>query len=360
MSNSTEVVISTPPEPTTYDMPADEIAAGVARQVETQEAIAAILAEVTPKVGVPPAEPEVVPTAPAAPVIAAAVTATAPVTEPVSSNPAPTATETDRGWMRLMELEGQVRSRVEAAEAREKQLKALETELTQKFSGHIDPKDFVNRFTLEPSKTLEALGLSPEVVSAMIVVDRLGDKAPAEARKVADGFQVKREIEQLRRQLQERDYYLAKERALVGAKDFVGSTSTGESKYPTLSAVAAVDKDMVANAVLTQVEQMARNPGFQLNQDAYAQAAANVEKTWEVFARAFKPAASTNVSGAPATASPAQVQGKQNPPPPAPPAPVTPAPAATKSKRPYWEDPEWESAKRTALDEALRSAGVQR
>jgi hypothetical protein len=305
------------------------------RTAEADAAVADILKEIG---AAPPAEPA----------------AAAPVT-PAGDPPPPAEAakpaepqDTDRGMLRLLEREGTVRDRESAIEKREAEVNRKLLEMESRLGAPRDPADIRKAIELDPIKFFTEAGIEPEQVSRLILSHKLGDKAPAEIREATKGYQVRKELEELRGMIHQRDLQLEVERVRNGAQGFL---DTGEqvSKYPALGAVAKVDRKMAADAILEEIGRDAQERKVPLGGQylTHEEAAKRVESRWAVFQKAFVPAsASTNTPPPAAPESKGATVNNTNPPP-------APRSAPPRKLTPYWEDSNWEAAKESALAEAM-------
>lgn len=273
---------------------------------ESNPAITEVLAEL----GIGQPEPvDVVAAEPDAdPVVSSGETPPAVVVPPVPE-------EDIRGTLRLLEQENTLRKERDAFRA---EREAFQAEVTKFKAGgdRMSLEDIRRAIERDPLKFFEEkVGIAPEQVSRKIIARKLGDKAPAELREEANRYEVEERFADLERQIRERDYALERERVRNGTRDFLGKQDTGSSKYPTLSAVATVDKDRVTEAIFAEI---ARDAGERGKTDpnaallSYEEAAQRVEDQWAVYRKALAP--STNAPATPANVPPVAPAVKATPP----------------------------------------------
>lgn len=281
----------------------------------------------------------------------------APATPPaeVTTDPAP-----DRGMLRLLEREGQVRDRESALEQRERQFSTRLSEMEARLSGQ---SDFVDRLHRDPVEALRSLGADADGISKVLLARAMGDKAPPEVKAAAEKLEWQREIDALKRQVQqtEAQRYHEAERLRVQSEarafaSAVPKDEQGTSKYPALARVAVTDASFVEQEIFNEIardaqERAAKEPnGRPITPEV---AAERLNKRWDVFSRAFTqaPAApaplSTNVTP-PAQIAPVATQ------PPKPAAPTQPKPLPA-PRRPYWEQ-DYDAEREAALAEAVQIA----
>lgn len=257
--------------------------------------------------------------------------------------------------LRLLEREGQVRDRETALERRERELAAVQAKLEALAARGPDLSDYRTRIQSDPLKAVEEVfGMDPEQVSRLIITAKLGDKAPPQLREAAQQYGLRKELSEIKRDLASRDFQVAVEKVRTSAHEFAGSIKQGESTYPALAAVAAVDPKAVAEEVFLEIARDADargvGPGGQLM--SREEAAKRVEARWDLFRKAFTPAAP-----APAPAAPPSPNA---PPPPAKTAPQGSTATDTKTpppppRRSYWGS-DRDAEVQAALDEALAIA----
>jgi hypothetical protein len=301
------------------------------RRSEADEAIAAIAAEFEAEN--PPEDP-VVEAAPAGTPQADLET---PKPEAVRTE-APKAEDTDRGMLRLLERESQVRDREAALERKVADIEA-------KYAN--PPKtDIRGAIEADPIKFFTDAGLEPEQVSRLIIAAKLGDKTPEDIRKALGDYPLKKELRELREMIQQRDAQAEVSKVRMQASDFVGKPE-GTSKYPALTAVAKVDSKAAAEAVFDEIARDAQVRNLPLGGPylTYEEAAAKVDAKWELYRKAFTPSPNATAPAeiAPTGASTPKTETK----------PAT-KPRAPAPRKPYWEsDTDWEAQKDAAIAEAV-------
>lgn len=291
----------------------------------------------------------------------------APVTPPAEVTPDPAP---DRGMLRLLEREGQVRDRESALEQRERQFSARLSEMEARIAGQ---SDFVERLHRDPVEALKSLGADADGISKVLLARAMGDKAPPEIKAAAEKLEWQREIDALKRQVtqSEAQRYHEAERLRVQSEarafaSTVPKDAQGTSKYPALARVAATDASFVEQEIFNEIardaqERAAKEPNGR--PIAPEVAAERLNKRWEVFSRAFQPApaagapsgtppapTSTQVTTtapqiAPPSTQPAGLPGQNKP-------AAKPLPAP---RRPYWEQ-EYDAEREAALAEAVQIA----
>lgn len=273
-------------------------------------------------------------------------------TPPEEKAPEPSAEES-RGLMRLLEREKAASDREALLEKREREQVSKLQELESKLSKSVSPQDIAKRIDEDVLSFFTEAGLDPVQVSRQIIGATLGDKAPPEIRDAAEKYRRQKELAEIRNSITEMKFQEQVAKVKSDVSGFVGSTLPGESKYPTLRAVAAVDRTAVEEALLGEIgrdaqERGIKEPGEKLL--SREEAAAKLEARWEVFRRAFAAAAPTVPAGtapAPATTVPQGSNGKT-------------VETKTEQKRPvpprrYWQG-ERDDEVASALTEALAIA----
>lgn len=242
----------------------------------------------------------------------------------------PVADDDVRGTLRVLEAENALRKEREAFKA---ELDAFRRE------RDADRASNVTRMSVEEIKAAirrdpikffsETVGEAPEQVSRRIIAAKLGDKAPAELRETAREYEYNERFEALERKLLEKDYALERERVRNGTQEFLGKQDLGSSKYPTLAAVAAVDRTRVTEAIFAEIAQDAQEKA-KTDRNApllgYDEAAQRVEDNWAVYRKALVPG--TDVTATPANVPPVAKPVGTKPTPPV----KRPAPP----RKPYW------------------------
>lgn len=304
----------------------------------------------------------------------------APTGDPVSSAPAAAAREApppaqgapasipststqpagdqDRGMLRLLEREGQVRDRELALERAQR---AFETARTEAESAALDRSRILAKFEEDPEEAMRLLGVDPTYVGQRLLAKSMGDKAPPELRRAVELDPLRREIAALRAERErERDAAVwAAERKRVedGSREFSTAAAKpgdgqGTSKYPELARVASTDPDFVTQEIYNEIardaaERGVKEPGKTITPEA---AAERLNKRWGVFSKAFSPA--------PPAAAPAQTSTNVTPTPAQnaqAPAAAPTKPAAPPPRKPYWAR-ETDVEREAALNEAVKIA----
>lgn len=264
------------------------------------------------------------------------------------------AAETDRGMLRLIEKETALREREAALD---KKLVELESKLAKLSEpAPIPPRpNYREEIERDPLKFFTDAGIEPEQVSRLIIAAKMGDKTPEDIRRALGDYPMKRELQELRQMIQQRDAQAEVSKVRMQATEHV-SRAEGISKYPALAAVAKVDPKYAAEAVFEEIarDAQARNipiGGTYLSTD---EAAAKVEARWELFRKAFvaTPETSQNAAAPATNASPgASPKPETTPANAGKPAAKPRAPAPRKN---YWDsDDDWETQKRAAIQEAI-------
>lgn len=253
----------------------------------------------------------------------------------VTTDPAP-----DRGMVRLLEREGQIRDREAQVERREREYQARLTEVESRIA---DSTRLYEAFQRDPEEGFRLLGVDGQHISRVLAARALGDKAPPDLRRDVELDPIKRELAGLKTTLAQKEaqerYQAQRNEVLKGAKELAATAAKpvpdgeGTSKYPELAAVAATDATFVEQEIFNEIardaqERAAREPNGQPISPETA--AERLNKRWVIFARAFQsksvPAApatqSTNVTP-PAKTVQAAVQPKK--------------PTAPPPRKPYWE-----------------------
>jgi len=278
--------------------------------------------------------------------------------------PAPAAKEPEpdpRALMRIIERDAMLRDREAVLEKREREIAAREEAARQRRA--LDPDEFRGRLYDDPLEAVRSLGLEPSDVARALTAGVLGDKAPPELRSATETQRLRAELRRLKEEVQstlrERDHEAERQRVRADVRDYAatatGRMTRGESKHPTVDAVAAEDAAYVESAIWDEIardasERAGREPdGRPLTA---AEAAARVEARWAKIAGARKPAGNAVVENVTQTAghrtpepqAPAQA-------PAAPPIPKNPSRSARRS--PAYYDPQVEpddDAMQYALD----------
>lgn len=286
---------------------------------------------------------------------AAPVTGAPSVPDPALKPPADVTTDAapDRGMVRLLEREGQIRDREAQVERREREYQARLSEVEARIA---DSTRLSEAFQRDPEEAFRLLGVDGQHVSRVLAARALGDKAPPELRRDVELDPLKREINQLKAEREQEKaqarYQAERERVLNGAREFARAVPTGEgtSKYPALAAVATTDAAFVEQEIFNEIardaqERAAREPNGQPISPETA--AERLNKRWETFSRAFtKPAPAAPATQSTNVTPPAQTAQA---------APQPKKPSAPPPRKPYWER-DRDTERDAALAEAVQIA----
>lgn len=247
----------------------------------------------------------------------------APPVQP-ETPPAPEAKPEERGLERLVEREVALRSREAEIAAREAKFAEMEQRLRELETKRV-PDDWREKAEYAPEEVLKQMGLDPEMVVRQIIANRLGPDAPPEVKQTVESAQIKKQINELKRELAEHQ-----QRAAAAA--FVAQVEAGARQYvekgigenaPTVAAVAKANPMKVYREILEEIAQDANMKSARgLGGDvlSYDEAAKRVEARWSEFKTYFAPAAPSGSQTTPTPASTpapaANAQGANKPTPP--------------------------------------------
>lgn len=277
--------------------PIDDAAFAQIRQTEASAALNDVLAEIQPEIdaetpdyGLPDtSEAAETPADPTNVAPAEGTAAQAPAEAAGKANPEPT----DRGFMRLLEKEAEIKALNEKVDAKLRQLEAA-MDARPGDKPVLDPVQLREQLETDPVGFFEQfMGIDPAQVSRLIIAAKLGDKAPREIREAMQQHYAKQESQKAIREVEQLKLQLEVERVKGGVSNYAGSLT--ESTHPVLAAVAAVDRNIVEQAILSKIGQDATARGLRGTGHTYlspAEAASQLEAEWSVFQKALvKPAA---------------------------------------------------------------------
>ncbi len=215
-----------------------------------------------------------------------------PVTPPADVVAPKVPDEDVRGTLRLLEQENVLRKEREGFRSEREAFQAEVAKFKAAQAEGLSKSDVLRQVRQDPIKFFSDLGIAPEQVSRLIIAGKLGDKAPPEIREAAQAYEYDRKLERLENMIRERDYENERLRVRNGTQDFLGKMDAGDSTYPTLAKVAAVDKTRVTDAIFAEIARDAAERG-KTDPNAplmgYDEAAKRVEDTWAVFHTALTP-----------------------------------------------------------------------
>lgn len=281
--------------------------------------------------------------------------------EPEPENKPDENSENSRGMLRLIEKDTELTAREKAFEEKErgaaesrvkleKRLAEVEALLDSTKKTAVDYTALRRKLLTEPVKFLEEeLKLPPDQVTRIIIAQKLGDAAPPELVRLAKDKQIEIELQDIRDELARERRELKVERSRGTVDEHL---TKGESKYPTLSAVAKLDRARVSAAVFAKVRAVVE-AGTELDEAVVERAAKEVEEDWSLFSKVFSTATAQDLSkqGEAATKNEPNggtIETKKRVPPPA----KLPA-----RKTPYWVKSDAEDA--AYVDEVMRDVMTQ-
>lgn len=257
----------------------------------------------------------------------APVDSAAPPTEQENSVAAPEtppvveAKPEERGLERLVEREVALRTREQEISTKESRLAALEAEI-QALKGRSLSDDLLQKAEYAPEEVLKALGLDPEMVVRQVIANRLGPDAPPEIKQTVESAQIKKQLNELKREL-------AEHQQRAQAAQFVAQVEAGARQYvekglsenvPTVAAVAKANPMKVYREILEEIAQDANvKTARGLGGDVltYDEAAKRVEARWSEFKTYFAPPAPSTPTPASTPVSQTTSTGAPKPNPPA-------------------------------------------
>lgn len=191
-----------------------------------------------------------------------------------------------RGLDRLIAREIEIKSREDRVTQMEAQAKQSMAELNA-LKGLKSTKELQDLAQHSLTETMQALGQDPDTAVRLLLAERLvatGKQVPQELKEFARDATYKREMAQLRKQLEEKDraasqnsYFNAVQ---LGAREYV---KTVGDTTPTVKLVAKVNPDRVHSEIM---EEITKDAQIRVAQDptadliTYAEAAKRVEARW--------------------------------------------------------------------------------
>lgn len=225
----------------------------------------------------------------------------------------------ERGMERLVAREIELRERENKVNAFEAEVKALRSRL-QELEPRAINEDLLNKIRLSPSDGLRAMGLDPDEVVRLALVEKLGDKANSpETQALLEKARLRKEMEALKGQVQAiereraaREYY---SKIADGASTFARNPEGLSKHAPTVATVAKSNPDRVFQEIMEEITRdaavrAAREP----NGDVipYEEAARRVEQRWGAMKALLVGPGGTNTPSIPANASTPTPETKQN------------------------------------------------
>jgi hypothetical protein len=202
----------------------------------------------------------------------------------------------DRGLERLVAREVELREREARLSESQKEMETLRARLAE-LEGRPDLPSLADKIKLSPVEGLRALGLDPDEVVRMALVEKLGDKANTpEMREMMERVRIRKEMESLRAQVQEAERARAAQAyyAEVQSKaaEYV-KNQEGISKHaPLLATVAKANPDRVLQEVMEEISKDAatrasREPAGDIL--SFQEAAQRVERRWAAMKALLEP-----------------------------------------------------------------------
>lgn len=156
-----------------------------------------------------------------------------------------------RGVSRLVARELAAKERESAANEAVKKLEGLRAELAG-YKGVKSVQELTSIASNDPIGAIKQLGHDPETFIRLAMAQHMGDEAPPALKEFARDAAVKREIADLRKQVQDRDRASAAAEYFnsvkAGAREYV-TTKLGKAT-PTLAALAGSDPDLVHDDIM--------------------------------------------------------------------------------------------------------------
>ena len=198
-----------------------------------------------------------------------------------------------RSVQRVLAREMAAREREQAAEKRIAELKAMEVEYS-KYKDLKPTKDLAEQMALDPVGAIKALGHDPSLIVKLALAQELeaaGEEVPAKLKEFTRDIAMKREVAQLRAQVQQQEQARAAQEYFNtvqnGAREYVQKVG---AKTPTLAMAAKADPDYVRDEIMEEIvtearKQAAQDPNGELI--SYEEAASRVEKRLARIAKLF-------------------------------------------------------------------------
>lgn len=191
-----------------------------------------------------------------------------------------------RGLERLVAREVELRTREDRLKGSESEVEALRARVRELEPLALSP-DLLAQIKLSPTSALRALGLDPDEVVRTALMEKIGDKATPEMKEMLERTQTKRELAQLRAQIQEAERARAAQayfdRVAAGAQDHVRNLEGLSKHAPTVAHVAKSDPGRVFQEIMEEIQKDAQTRSrTEPNGDVigYEEAAKRVESRW--------------------------------------------------------------------------------
>lgn len=225
----------------------------------------------------------------------------------------------ERGLERLVAREVELRERENKIATYEDEVKALRARL-QELEPRAINDDLLNRIRLSPSDGLRAMGLDPDEVVRLALVEKLGDKANSpETKEMLEKAQMRKEmqalkgyIQQIERERAAKEYF---NKIAEGANSFTRNLDGLSKHAPTVAAVAKTSPDRVFQEIMEEITRdaavrAAREPNGDVI--SYEEAAKRVESRWGAMKALLGGAAPGNPANASTPVNPGSPETKQN------------------------------------------------
>lgn len=218
----------------------------------------------------------------------------------------PTPEPTEKGLERLVAREVELRERETRLSGAEKEMEALRTRLREVEQRALTP-ELLDKIRFSPAEGLRTLGLDPDEVVRMALVEKLGDKVnDPETRALLERSKIRREMETLKAQVQDAERQRAAQAYYTqisnGAADYVRNTEGVGKHAPTVASVAKGNPERVFQEIM---EEITRDAQFRSARGedgdvlSYEEAARRVETRWSGLKALFS--GPTNPELSPAT-----------------------------------------------------------
>lgn len=200
----------------------------------------------------------------------------------------------DRGLERLVAREVELRERENKLSGSEREVEALRARLRELEPRAIS-QELLDKIKFSPQDGLRALGLDPDEVVRMALVEKLGDKAnDPETRALLERSKIRKEMDALRAKVQEAEYKQAAQAYFAqvqhGAAEFTRNIEGASKNTPTVNYVAKSNPERVFQEIMEEITRdasirAAREPNGDIM--SYAEAAQRVEQRWAAMKSLF-------------------------------------------------------------------------
>lgn len=217
---------------------------------------------------------------------------TEPTGESLAPAPTPEVPQEDenaavsRGLERLVAREVELRAREDRLKGAESEVEALRARVRELEPLALSP-DLLAQIKLSPTSGLRTLGLDPDEVIRTALMEKIGDKATPEMRDMLERNSTKRELAQLRAQIQEAERARAAQayfdRIAAGAQDHVRNLDGLSKHAPTVAHVAKSDPGRVFSEIMEEIQRDAQvRAKTEPHADviSYEEASKRVEARW--------------------------------------------------------------------------------